>query len=104
MTGSAPRTTVVIAEWLARPGAQDAVAAALSDLAAATRAEEGNLDYRVFVDRENPRSFLLLEEYADAQALAAHRASTHFQEIGIPIIENKLEHRRARVLAEEETP
>jgi len=96
------RSVIVLAEWNAKPGREQAVAAALQELATATREEEGNLDYRIFVDVDVPGSFLLLEEYADAQAVDAHRASTHFQRIAVPVIAESLSGRRARVVIEED--
>ena len=71
---------VVVAKWTAKPGEEGAVASALAQLIAPSRAEPGNLLYEVNRDPENPGAFLLYEQYADADAYAAHGASPHFQE------------------------
>jgi len=73
---------VVVAKWTAKPGEEEAVASALARLIEPTRAEPGNLLYEVNRDPERPGVFLLYEQYADAEAYAAHGASPHFQEHG----------------------
>jgi quinol monooxygenase YgiN len=69
---------VVIARYLARAGEEDRVEAALRKMVEPTRAEPGNLDYRVFRDPEQPAAFMLFERYTGADAFEAHRASGHF--------------------------
>jgi quinol monooxygenase YgiN len=71
---------VVVAKWTAKPGEEDAVAAALARLIEPSRAEPGNLGYKVHRDPENPAVFLLYEQYESEDAYAAHGASPHFQE------------------------
>jgi quinol monooxygenase YgiN len=69
---------VVIAQYRARAGEADRVAAVLREMVAPTRAEPGNLDYRVFRDPADPSLFVLFERYADSGAFDAHRATPHF--------------------------
>ena len=69
---------VVIAQYRARAGEADRVAAALREMVAPTRAEPGNLDYQVFRDPADPSLFVLFERYADSGAFDAHRAAPHF--------------------------
>jgi len=71
---------VVVAKWTAKPGEEEAVAACLARMIEPSRAEPGNLLYEVNRDPERPGVFLLYEQYADAEAYAAHGASPHFQE------------------------
>ena len=69
---------VVMAQYRAREGEAERVAAALTEMVAPTRAEPGNLDYQVFRDPGQPAVFVLFERYADEAAFDAHRASPHF--------------------------
>jgi quinol monooxygenase YgiN len=70
---------VVIAKWTANEGEEAAVAAAVTALAEASRAEPGNLVYQPHRDPQDPRVFLIYEQYLDEQAFLAHGASEHFQ-------------------------
>ena len=45
-----------------------------------TRREPGCILYVVQRSRENPRRYLVYEQYKDQVALDAHRASPHFKE------------------------
>lgn len=74
---------VLIAKWTAKEGEEENVRAALEQLAGPTRAEPGCLMWVPQVDVENPRVFLIYEQYVDAAALEAHGASEHFQRIGV---------------------
>ena len=59
---------VVIAQYRARAGEEDRVEEALRKMVEPTRAEPGNLDYRVFRDPGQPAVFVLYERYADEAA------------------------------------
>ena len=69
---------VVLAKWIARPGEEVAVAAAIDQLIEPSRAEPGNLMYVAHRDPENPRVFLLYEQYTDEAAYRAHGETEHF--------------------------
>jgi quinol monooxygenase YgiN len=71
---------VVLAKWIARPGEQDAVAAAIEALIEPSRAEPGNLLYQPHRDPSDPRVFLIYEQYTDEAAYQAHGASAHFRQ------------------------
>ncbi|HEX4011088.1 MAG TPA: putative quinol monooxygenase [Solirubrobacteraceae bacterium] len=73
---------VVLARWVAIPGEEEAVAAAIDKLIAPSRAEPGNLVYQAHRDPADPRVFLLYEQYADEAAYQAHGESPHFQQHG----------------------
>ena len=62
-----------------RPGKTEALRALLDGMVAPSRAEPGNLRYDLWQDRADPARFVLDELYADDGAVAAHRASPHFQ-------------------------
>jgi quinol monooxygenase YgiN len=69
---------VVVARWVAKPGEEEAVAAAIDALIEPSRAEPGNLLYQAHRDPSDPRVFLLYEQYADEAAYRAHGESEHF--------------------------
>jgi quinol monooxygenase YgiN len=73
---------VVIARWVARPGEEEAVAAAIDALIEPSRAEPGNLLYQAHRDPSDPRVFLLYEQYVDEDGYKAHGASEHFTRLG----------------------
>ena len=84
---------VLIARWTAVPGNEERVERTLLALAAATRGEPGCRAYRPTRSVDDPRAFLIYEEYDDEAALAAHTASAHFRryvlEEGIPLLESR---------------
>jgi len=69
---------VVVARYRAHGGTAGLVADALSRMVEPTRAEPGNLDYRVFRDPRDRSVFVLVERYADEDAFDVHRATAHF--------------------------
>ncbi|UDF05474.1 putative quinol monooxygenase [Asticcacaulis sp. AND118] len=69
----------VIALLTARPGKAEALHTLLSGMTAPSRAEPGNLRYDLWQDQAEPTRFILDELYTDAAAVAAHRATPHFQ-------------------------
>jgi quinol monooxygenase YgiN len=84
---------VVVAKWTAKPGEEDAVAAAVQKLLAPSRAEPGNLFYQPHRDPANPRVFYFYEQYVDEDGYKAHGESAHFQEIGFGDAIPRLEER-----------
>lgn len=84
---------VVIAKWTARGGEEDAVASAIEALVEPSRAEPGVLLYQPHRDPEDPKVFLLYEQYVDEAAYKAHGESAHFRrfglEEGIPRLESR---------------
>jgi len=73
---------VVLARWVAKPGEEEAVAAAIDALIEPSRAEPGNLLYQPHRDPSDPRVFLLYEQYVDEDAYKAHGESDHFARHG----------------------
>jgi quinol monooxygenase YgiN len=73
---------VVLAKWIARRGEEEAVAAAIDQLIEPSRAEPGNLMYLAHRDPEDPRVFLLYEQYADEASYRAHGETEHFARLG----------------------
>jgi autoinducer 2-degrading protein len=74
---------VVIARWTARPGEEEAVAAAIDALIEPSRAEPGMIVYQPHRDPSDPRIFVLYEQYIDEAAYAAHGDSPHFKRFAL---------------------
>jgi quinol monooxygenase YgiN len=69
---------VVVARWRANAGSEERVVAVLDELTRASNAEPGCLGYRPHRSTEDPRDFLIYEQYADEAAFEAHSGSEHF--------------------------
>ena len=69
----------IVAVLTAKPGRAEALRALLDGMLAASRAEAGNLRYDLWRDQADPNRFVLDELYVDSAAVAAHRATPHFQ-------------------------
>ncbi|MFI6153707.1 putative quinol monooxygenase [Kitasatospora sp. NPDC051170] len=67
----------MIAVLKAKPGMEDRMRAQARSMAEASLAEPGCLSYRNYVDPEDPRAWVVVEEWADREALDAHLASPH---------------------------
>lgn len=70
---------VIVAIYLAKPGLEEQVAVALREMAAQSREESGCLTYLVHQHSEDPRRFMIYKQYADEEAVQAHRNSAHFK-------------------------
>lgn len=69
----------IVAILTARSGKAEALRDLLDSMLAPSRAEPGNLRYDLWTDEAEPERFVLDELYENAEAVAAHRASGHFQ-------------------------
>lgn len=67
----------VVAVITAKPGSEDAVRSALSDLVAPTRAEEGNISYSLSESGAQPGVFVTVEEWREPSDLDAHMQTPH---------------------------
>jgi quinol monooxygenase YgiN len=63
---------IAIATLIARPGHADAVAAALRELITPTHAEEGCILYALHRGLGDPDTFVFVERWGSADALASH--------------------------------
>lgn len=86
----------IVAILTARQSQGEALQALLDGMLAPSRAEAGNLRYDLWRDQAEPTRFVLDELYVDAAAVAAHRATPHFQDYLSKI--NDLAERTALVL------
>ena len=68
----------LIARIDAKPGQEQLLADALSELAGPSRAEAGCVQYDVCRSRENPGALIVLEEWESQAALDAHMETPHF--------------------------
>ncbi len=67
----------MIAVLKAKPGMEDHMRAQARSMAEASLAEPGCLSYRNYVDPDDPRAWVAVEEWVDREALEAHLASPH---------------------------
>jgi quinol monooxygenase YgiN len=78
----------VVAVITAHPGQRDAVLALFRANLPAVRAEDGCIEYGPVVDAPNspsplgPDTFMVVEKWASAEALAAHAAAPHMKKYG----------------------
>ena len=84
---------VCSATWIAKPGEEETVRAALEKLSPASRDEPGNLYYQAYQSPEEPNTFRIFEVYADEEAFTAHATYPHFEKwaLGqaIPVLERR---------------
>jgi quinol monooxygenase YgiN len=66
---------------MAKEGKEEAAAELFRQLAAASRQEPGCALYIAQQHRDDPRRFLIYEQYRDDAALETHRNTAHFQQI-----------------------
>lgn len=69
----------VMAIFTARPGKSAELRTLIDGMIAPSRNEPGNLRYDLWRDQADDGRFVLDELYADADAVAAHRATLHFR-------------------------
>jgi quinol monooxygenase YgiN len=70
---------VLTARMTAREGEEERALELLTQLAAASQQEPGNVHYIPHRAVDNPRTFLIYEQYRDEAAFEAHGQTEHFQ-------------------------
>ncbi|MFF1869384.1 putative quinol monooxygenase [Streptomyces sp. CB03911] len=70
-------TISVIAVLRAKAGQEEQMRAQAQSMVAPSLAEPGCLSYRTYVDPDDPRSWVVVEEWASREAFDAHLASPH---------------------------
>jgi quinol monooxygenase YgiN len=77
----------------ARDGEQDRAVELIRRLTEASRAEAGVVHYIAHRDPEDPRVFLMYEQYRDKAAHQEHGETEHFKDIALgelfPLMENR---------------
>jgi quinol monooxygenase YgiN len=84
---------VLVARLTAREGEQDRAAELLAQIVEASRQEPGVTYYIPHRDPEDPRVFLMYEQYRDKAAFEEHGQTEHFKSIGLeqlfPLMESR---------------
>ena len=84
---------VLVARMTAREGEEERAAELIRELATASAQEPGNVHYLAHRDPEDPRVFLIYEQYRDKAAFEEHGQTEHFQTLGVgeifPLMETR---------------
>jgi len=80
-----------------KAGHEDEVLEPLRKLQEETRREPGCITYVVQRSQENPRHYLIYEQYADKAALDEHRNAPHFKKYAADGFFRFVEERRAEL-------
>jgi len=84
---------VVVAQWLAKEGKDDEIASVLKTAVMNSRAEPGCVLFMANRSVENPRRFVLYEQFRDEAAFQAHCATESFKQnvLGriVPLLESR---------------
>ena len=87
---------VVAADYYAQEGKDDEIAAILKKMIPLSRAEPGCTLYMVNRSTQDPRKFLLYEQYVDEEGYKAHQATDAFNDniLGkvVPMLESRVRH------------
>lgn len=51
----------------------------VQELIESSRAEAGNISYKLMKDMDQENTYLMVEQWKDQEAVGAHNASSHFQ-------------------------
>jgi quinol monooxygenase YgiN len=83
----------VVVRMTAPEGEQDRVEELIRKLGEASRQEPGVVHYIAHRDPEDPRVFLMYEQYRDKSAFEEHGQTDHFKELAVeqlfPLMENR---------------
>jgi quinol monooxygenase YgiN len=88
---------ILVVHVTIQAGNEEAVIESFRKLQEETRREPGCITYIVQRSRENPRVFMIYEQYVDQSALDAHRNSAHFKEHATNGFYRFVEQRRAEL-------
>jgi quinol monooxygenase YgiN len=70
---------LVVAQWEAKPGEADKVAAILASFLPEAQREDGAKLFLISRGKDNPAQFLFYELFRNEAAFKAHQESTHFK-------------------------
>ena len=87
----------LVVRMTARTGEEERAAELIPQLVAASQAEPGNIHYLAHRDPEDPRVFLMYEQYRDKAAFEEHGASDHFKDLGLGQLFPLMEERRREI-------
>jgi autoinducer 2-degrading protein len=85
---------VIAAQWYAKAGKEDEVAELARQAIRSTRAEPGCRLFMVNRSADDPRKFLLYEQFVDRAAFEAHTSTPAFKELVlgkiVPLLETRV--------------
>jgi quinol monooxygenase YgiN len=84
---------VLVAKMTTREGEEDRALELIGELAQASSAEPGCNHYIAHRDPEDPRVFLMYEQYRDRAAFEEHGQSEHFQSLAVGQLFGLMENR-----------
>lgn len=68
----------IVASFELKPECIESFLAQASECIEASRKEEGNVDYNLYVSRSDPNKYFFIENWKDEHAIELHNASAHF--------------------------
>ena len=84
----------LVAVWRAKAGEEARIAALLGEFVPRARQEPGCIQFIAHRDLEDPRRFVLVEEYRDHAAFLDHRESAEFKDYvlgrAVPLLEERV--------------
>ena len=72
---------IVIAKLKSKSGSETEMENALKDMVKKVAEEKGTLVYTLHRSKEDPRTFLFYEKYADEDAFSLHSQTPYFKEL-----------------------
>jgi quinol monooxygenase YgiN len=84
----------------AREGEEERAAELIRELAAATRQEPGNIQWVAHRSVDDPRTFMIYEQYSDEDAFKEHGQTEHFNAIAVEQLFPLMEGERQRAFYE----
>ena len=88
---------VLVVRMTAREGEQDRAVELIRELSAASAAEPGNVQYLAHRDPDDPRVFLMYEQYRDKAAFEEHGQTEHFKTLGAGELFGLMENRERAI-------
>ena len=88
----------ILATYVVSPGQEEEVADALRDYVPVVLTEPGCVAFTAYRGIDEPRRFVLVEQYTDRATIDAHVASPHYTEIAVDRIRPLLESRQVEFL------
>lgn len=71
----------IIAHHYLKPGSRAALDPLYKELVSKVRAEEGNLEYDLFEDKDDENHLVFIESYGNMDDIKAHTSSEHYTTI-----------------------
>ena len=84
----------------AREGEEERAAQLIGQLGAASQQEPGNIQWVGHRSVDNPRTFMIYEQYRDEDAFKEHGQTEHFKAIGVEQLFPLMEGERERAFYE----